>query len=161
MPTPAKQRIPTGTHTVTPHLVCKGAADAIEFYKKAFGAEENMRLPGPDGALMHACVRIGDSNVMLVDENPAWECKGPNLLGGTPVTLHLSVEDADKAIDRAVAAGATVVMPVADMFWGDRYGIVKDPFGHCWSIAHHQYDLTPAEIGEAMKGAYGGEGRGG
>jgi uncharacterized glyoxalase superfamily protein PhnB len=157
MPTPAKQRIPTGTHTVTPHLVCKGAAAAIEFYKKAFGAEELMRLPGPDGGLMHGCVKIGDSRVMLVDENPAWNIKGPTALGGTPVTIHLSVQDADKAFAQAVAAGATAVMPCADMFWGDRYGMVRDPFGHTWSIAHHQYDLTPAEIGEAMKGACGGE----
>lgn len=156
MPTPAKQRVPTGSRTVTPHIICHGAAEAIEFYKKAFGAEELMRLPGPDGKLMHGCVKIGDSNVMLVDENPAWNCRGPKLLGGTPVTIHLSVEDADKTFNQAVAAGATVVMPVADMFWGDRYGIVADPFGHHWSIAHHQYDLTPEEIGQAMQGACGG-----
>lgn len=146
MPTPAKKRIPDGTHSVTPHLVINGAAEAIEFYKKAFSAVELMRLPGPGGRLMHACVRIGDSNVMMVDENPEWQCRGPQLLGGTPVTLHLTVEDADKTYDQAVAAGATPLMPMGDAFWGDRYGVVVDPFGHAWSIAHHQFDLTPEEI---------------
>lgn len=151
MGTPAKKRIPDGSNTVTPHIIVNGAIAAIEFYKKAFNAEEVMRLPGmEEGKLMHACIRIGNSNVMMVDENPAWNCRGPKLLGGTPVTLHLSVEDADKTIAQAVAAGATVVMPAADMFWGDRYGIVADPFGHNWSIAHHQFDYTPEEMQQNM-----------
>ncbi len=155
MPKAAVKRIADGAHTVSPHLICAGAAEAIEFYKKAFNATELMRLLGGDGKLMHACVRIGDSNVLLVDENPAWQCRGPKLIGGTPVTLHLSVADADVVFNQAVAAGATPVMPLADMFWGDRYGIVVDPFGHHWSIAHHQYDLTPEEIQQAMANACG------
>ena len=141
--------IPDGTHTVTPHLVCHGAAEAIEFYKKAFGAVEMMRVPGPQGRLMHACVRIGDSNVMLVDEMPEWGALGPKALKGSPVTIHLSVEDVDAFTARAVAAGAKVTMPIADMFWGDRYGVIEDPFGHKWSIATHIRDMTPAEIQKA------------
>ncbi len=137
-------------HTVTPHIVCAGAADAIAFYKKAFGATEEMRLPGPDGRLWHARVRIGNSTVMLVDEAPEWGCFGPKALKGSSSTLHLNVQDADAAVERAVAAGAKVIMPVADMFWGDRYGIVEDPFGHRWSLAHHLRDMTPEEIRQAM-----------
>ncbi|WP_425614146.1 VOC family protein [Anatilimnocola sp. NA78] len=155
MPKAATKRIADGMHTVTPHLVVDGAANAIEFYKKAFGAVEEMRMPGPNGRLMHACVRIGDSKVFLVDENTEWGCLGPKLLKGTPVTIHLSVEDADKLFAQAVAAGATVVMPINDAFWGDRYGIVADPFGHSWSIAHHQYDLTPEEMMQNMAKACG------
>jgi PhnB protein len=150
MSTPAKKRIPDHMHTVTPHLVVAGAAEAIEFYKKAFNAVEQMRLPAPNGKLMHACVRIGDSNVMLVDENPEWNIKGPKVYGGTPTTLHLSVEDADATYNQALAAGATSLMPPMDAFWGDRYGIVVDPFGHAWSIAHHQFDYTPEEMQQNM-----------
>src|SRR5688572_21168133 len=113
--------VPKGMHTVTPHLVCDGAADAIEFYKKAFGAVEMMRVPGPNGRLMHGAVKIGDSMVMLVDECPEWGALGPVALKGTPVTIHLQVEDADALFERAVKAGATVVMPIEDAFWGDRY----------------------------------------
>jgi PhnB protein len=142
--------IPDGTHSITPHLVCAGAAQAIEFYVRAFGAVEQMRLPGAGGKLMHASVRIGDSVVMLVDENREWGALGPLSLNGTSVTIHLQVADVDAVFAQAVAAGATVVMPVADMFWGDRYGIVKDPFGHQWSVATHQRDLTPQQIQEAM-----------
>ena len=134
--------VPEGMHTVTPHLVCAGAADAIEFYKKAFGAEEVMRLPGPNGKLGHATIRIGDSVIMLADEFPNWESFGPLALKGSPVTLHL-----------AVAAGARPVMPMADMFWGDRYGQVEDPFGHRWSIATHKRDKTPEQIQEEMQKA--------
>jgi PhnB protein len=143
--------IPKGFRTVTPHLVCEGAADAIKFYKKAFGAEEVMRLPGPDGKIMHACVQIGDSAVMLVDEMPKWNVLGPKSLKGSPVTIHLFVEDVDAFVRRAVKAGAKVTMEVADMFWGDRYGQLEDPFGHRWSVATHVRDLTPAEIKEAMQ----------
>lgn len=150
MPTPAKKRVPDNMHTVTPHIVVAGAAAAIEFYKKAFNAVEQMRLPAADGKLMHACVRIGDSNVMLVDENPDWNIKGPKAIGGTPVTIHLCVEDADVIYNQALAAGGTSVMPPMDAFWGDRYGIVADPFGHNWSIAHHQFDYTPEEIQQNM-----------
>jgi uncharacterized glyoxalase superfamily protein PhnB len=145
--------VPDGMHTVTPHLVCAGAAKAIEFYKKAFGATEIMRLSGKDGKLMHAQVRIGDSSVMLVDENPEWQIQGPTALKGTPVTIHLYVKDADALFEAAVAAGAKALMPVQEMFWGDRYGLVQDPFGHNWSIATHVRDLTPEEI-QAAAGSH-------
>jgi PhnB protein len=137
--------------TITPHLVCAGAADAIEFYKRAFGAEEVMRLAGAKGKLMHASVRIGEANVMLVDELPEWGSLSPLTLGGSPVTIHLYVSDVDAFVDRAVKAGALLRMPVADMFWGDRYGIIEDPFGHKWSVATHKKDMTGEEIEEAMK----------
>ena len=149
---PRKVRaIPDGMHSVTPHLVCDGAAAAIEFYKKAFGAIEVARLPGPDGRLMHAQLRIGDSAVMLVDQNPEWGMLGPKALKGTPVTIHLYVADADAFVEHAVAAGATVITPLADMFWGDRYGVIEDPYGHRWSIATHQRDVQPQEWAQAMK----------
>jgi len=143
--------IPEGMHSVTPHLVCAGAAEAIEFYKKAFNAVEVARMPGPGGKLMHAAVRIGDSTVMLVDEFPDWKSFGPNALGGTAVTIHLYVTDADATFNQAVAAGAAVRMPLADMFWGDRYGQITDPFGHIWSIATHTRDMTPEEMQKAMQ----------
>lgn len=140
---------------LTPHIVCNGAADAIEFYKQAFGANELMRLPGPDGRLMHASVQINGHMLMLVDEMKDMGALDPNSLGGSPVTLHLHVIDADAAIDRAAKAGATVVMPATDMFWGDRYGQVKDPWGHTWSIAHPLTDapLTGEALQEAAKDA--------
>lgn len=149
MPT-AAQPIPAGSHSLTPHLVCAGAADAIAFYVRAFGAVEQFRLPGPDGRLMHAALRIGDSMLMLVDENPEWGLLGPTALKGSPVTVHLYVEDVDAVVAQAVAAGATVTMPVADMFWGDRYGKLRDPFGHDWSVATHLRDLSAEQIREAM-----------
>lgn len=124
-----------GMHVLSPHLVCAGAADAIAFYERAFGATELMRLPGPDGRLMHGCVRINGSSVMLVDENADYGKLSPRARGGTSVTLHLVVDDADAVAARAVEAGATMIMPPTDMFWGDRYGVVEDPFGHRWSIA--------------------------
>ncbi len=138
--------VPEGMHTVTPHLVCQGAADAIEFYKKAFGAEELRRLPGPEGKLLHAMMRIGDSAVMLVDEFPQWGSFGPKSLKGSPVTIHLCVENVDGAFERAVAAGANSIMAPEDMFWGDRYCVLEDPFGHHWSIATHIRDLSLEEI---------------
>lgn len=147
--TPAVQAVPCGMHTVSPHLICDGASEAIEFYRKAFGAVEMMRLPGADGRLMHACLQIGDSRVMLVDENPQWQAFGPKSLKGTSVTLHLQVEDADALFAKATAAGAKPILPVEEMFWGDRYGIVEDPWGHRWSMATHVRDLTPAEIAQA------------
>jgi uncharacterized glyoxalase superfamily protein PhnB len=128
-----------------PHIVCDGAADAIEFYKAAFGATEMMRMPGQDGRLMHAAIQMNGAVVMMVDENKEMGMLGPKALGGTPVTLHLIVASADDAIARAEKAGATVTMPAADMFWGDRYGQVKDPWGHSWSIAH---PLANAPMGE-------------
>jgi PhnB protein len=144
-------KIPQGMHSVTPHLVCAGAAKAIEFYKQAFGAEEGARLPGPDGRLVHASVKIGDSQVMLVDEMPEWGALGPKSLKGTPVTIHLYVEDVDALVARAVKAGAKVTMPVADQFWGDRYGKLEDPFGHHWSVATHVRDVSVEEMQDAMR----------
>ncbi len=139
----------TSTPALTPHLVCDGAADAIDFYKRAFGAEELMRLPGPDGRLMHGAVRINGATVMLTDENRQWGALGPNTLGGSPVTLNLAVPDVDAAFERALAAGATTVMPVADQFWGDRYGIVRDPFGHSWALLTPIRTMTEAELRDA------------
>ncbi|MTV39436.1 VOC family protein [Duganella radicis] len=138
-------------HTVTPHLVCEGAADAIEFYKKAFNAVEIMRMPGENGRLMHAAIKIGDSTIMLADDFPQYGGFGPKALKGSPVTLHLNSPDVDAAFQQAVDAGASVRMPPADMFWGDRYGQVTDPFGHHWSIATHIKDMTPEEMMAAMK----------
>ena len=143
--------VPDGMHSVTPHLVCAGAADAIEFYKNAFNATQTMRLPGPDGKLMHAAIRIGDSTVMLVDESPEWGMVGPKTLKGSPVTIQLYTEHVDAVVARAVKFGAKVTMPVADMFWGDRYGVLEDPFGHHWSVAKHIRDVSPEEMQQAMQ----------
>jgi uncharacterized glyoxalase superfamily protein PhnB len=150
MATQATKPIPEGMHSLTPHLVCAGAADAIDFYKRAFNAVEEARIPGPEGKLIHAAVKIGDSTLMLVDENPQWGALGPKALKGSPVTIHLYVPDVDATVAQAVAAGAKVTMPVADMFWGDRYGQLEDPFGHRWSVATHRRDLTPEEMREGM-----------
>lgn len=152
------KQLSRGVSPLSPHLVVAGAAEAIEFYQRAFGAKEMIKLEGPDGKIMHACVSINDCSVMLADENPQWKALGPKALGGTPVTIHLMVDDVDKTADQAIAAGAKVVMPVADMFWGDRYGIVEDPFGHHWSIATTKKFMTEAEIKEAAQKAICGEG---
>ena len=138
--------IPDGMHTVTPHLIVENASAALEFYAKAFGAVELSRLPGPEGKLMHASFRIGNSVLFMADAFPQWGSFGPAALKGTSVTIHLYVEDSDAVFAQAVAAGCTVKMPITDMFWGDRYGLVIDPFGHAWSVATHKQDLTPAEI---------------
>jgi len=142
--------IPDGMHALTPHLICADAAAAIDFYKAAFGAVELVRLPGPQGKLMHGSVRIGDSTLMLVDEAPEWNMLGPKSLKGSPVTIHLYVTDVDATVAQAVAAGAKITMPIADMFWGDRYGTLEDPFGHRWSVATHTRDTTPEEMRQAM-----------
>jgi uncharacterized glyoxalase superfamily protein PhnB len=155
--------IPDGYRTVTPHLVVDGAAKAIEFYKKAFGPEEISRSPGPGGKIMHALIKIGDSAVMLVDDFPEWcggKSKTPKALGGSPVSIHLYVNDADAAAEKAIAAGATVKMPVNETFWGDRFGVLEDPFGHSWSIATHVKDMTPAEMQAAAAKLFGGGGGG-
>ena len=150
------QPIPAGFHTLTPHLVVKDAGKAIEFYKKAFGAEEIRCLPSSDGkSLIHAELQIGDSRLMLVDEFPEMDCRGPRSIGGTPVTIHIFVKDVDTAFNKALAAGAGVKMPLADMFWGDRYGVLTDPFGHSWSLATHKEDLTPEEISTRAREAFG------
>jgi PhnB protein len=147
MPKPGKP-IPDGYHTVTSYLTVKNAAEALEFYKRAFGAEEIARMHGPDGkSVMHAEFKIGDSFVMLADEWPQGGGVGsPKSLGGTTVTLFLYVNDVDALFKRAVAAGATATMPPTDTFWGDRYGKVSDPFGHAWSMATHKLDMTPEEM---------------
>ena len=153
--------VPEGYHTVTPHLVIRGAAEAIEFYKKAFGAEELMRMPMPDGKIAHAEIKIGDSILMLSEEFPEYGAVSPQSLGGCPGGVFLYVENVDALFAQAVGAGAEVKMPVADQFWGDRYGKLVDPFGHLWAIGTHVEDLTPEEIGRraaaAMGQAAGGE----
>ena len=151
------QPIPTGHENLIPHLVCDPCSEAIEFYKKAFGAEEIHRMPSPDGRkIMHAAIRIGKSVVFLVDDFPEF-CNGksssPKALKGSSVSLHHYVENCDAAIKLAKDAGATVEMPAQDMFWGDRYGVVVEPFGHKWAFATHIKDLTPAQMQEAMKTA--------
>ncbi len=144
-------KIPEGMHSITPHLVCAGAAKALDFYQKAFGATDLGRMPGPDGRLMHAAMKIGDSTVMLADEMPEWGSLGPKALKGSPVTIHIYVEDVDALVARAVKAGAKVTMPVEEQFWGDRYGKLEDPFGHHWSVATHVRDVTPEEMKKAMQ----------
>lgn len=147
--------IPDGYHSITPHLNVRNAAAAIEFYKNVFGAKETVRMPGPDGkTIMHAELKIGDSVLMLCEEYPEFGCKSPQQLSGTPVAIHLYVPNVDEVFQRAVAAGAQTLMPVQDMFWGDRYGKLKDPFGHEWSIATHQRDLTPDEIQKGAASAF-------
>lgn len=142
--------IPEGFHTITPHLVVRGAIDAIEFYKKAFGAEEIMRMPGPDGkTLMHSEIKIGDSVLMVVDEVPMMDhWVSPAKLNGTTVALSIYVKDADAVFQQAIDAGATASMKPMDAFWGDRYSKVTDPFGHEWEICTHKEDLSPEEIGQ-------------
>ena len=143
----AVQPIPQGYHSVTPYMVLRNASAAIEFYKRAFGAEEVVRMPGPDGKVMHAEIKIGDSFIMLGDEMEGMgTAKSPQSLGATSVSLHVYVENVDKSIERAVAAGAKLQMPATDMFWGDRFGKVADPFGHEWSFATHIEDVSPEEM---------------
>lgn len=143
-----------GVGLVTPHLTCEGASEAMEFYKAAFGAEEMMRLPGPDGRLLHAAIRINGGMIMLNDHYAEMNSHSPRSLGGTPVTIHLMVDDVDAVAARAVKAGAKSVMPVADQFWGDRYGVVEDPFGHHWSIATPVWPpKSPEEMAAAAKAA--------
>lgn len=141
--------IPDNMHSLTPHLVCAKAVEAMEFYKKAFNAKEEMKLIAPNGKLIHGALRIGDSMLMLAEECPEYGSFAPKTPPGSPVYIHLMVEDVDATVAQAAAAGAQVTMPVADMFWGDRYGQLQDPFGHRWSVATHVRDLTPAEIQEA------------
>jgi uncharacterized glyoxalase superfamily protein PhnB len=147
------QPVPAGYGTVTPCIVCDEAGKAIEFYKQAFGAKQRVLMPGADGRVMHAEIQIGTSRVMLCDEMPAMGTRSPRSLGGSPASLFLYVKNVDAAFARATAAGASVVMPVQDMFWGDRYGKLKDPFGHEWQIATHKEDLTPRQIAERAKAA--------
>ena len=148
--------IPEGYHTVTPYLVMTGAAEAIEYYKKVFGATEVMRFPSPGGRIGHAEIRIGDSTIMLADDNPEMGFRGPKTFGGSPISLLVYVPDVDKTVDRAVAAGAKLTRPVADQFYGDRTGGLEDPFGHQWYVATHIEDVSPEEMrkrSEAMLAA--------
>ncbi len=142
--------IPSGYHTATPYLTIKGAASAIDFYKKAFGATELFRMPGPDGKIMHAEIRIGDSPIMLADESAASGSQSPQTLNGTATGIFLYLEDVDASFKQAIKAGAKENMPVQDMFWGDRFGKLTDPFGHKWMLATHIEDVTPAEMEKRM-----------
>jgi PhnB protein len=149
----ATKPVPEGYHTVTPYLHVDDAEQAIDFYKKAFGAKERMRMEAPDGRVAHAEIEIGDSLVMLSDPFPQSSVRTPKELGGTTAGVFLYLEDVDAVVKRAVGAGATVTMEVADQFWGDRFGSVTDPFGHSWSIATHVEDVPPEEMAERAKAA--------
>lgn len=152
---PAKERhmakaIPDGYEGITPYLIVPNYTESFEVYKKAFDAEEVMRMPGPDGiSTMHAEIKVFGSHIMLTDENPAWDAKSPKTLNGTPVSLHIYVEDVDAAFQKALDAGFTEACPLMDAFWGDRFGKLKDPFGHEWSLATHKVDLTIEEMQKA------------
>jgi uncharacterized glyoxalase superfamily protein PhnB len=145
----AKKSPPTGYHSITPALVVRDAPKAIDFYKEAFGAQEITRMPGPDGKIMHAEIKIGDSVIMLGEENADWGNLSPLSTKGNPGSLHIYVDDADAVYDKALRAGAKVKMPLEDAFWGDRYGKVTDPFGHEWGIATRIKDLTPEQMQKA------------
>jgi uncharacterized glyoxalase superfamily protein PhnB len=150
--------IPEGMHTITPHLCVKGAAQAIEFYQKAFNAEEICRVPSPDGGmLIHSAVKIGDSVLFIYDEVPQMGALGPKSIGGTSVRIHLYLEDVDAIYDQAVKAGAEVVMPPADQPWGDRYGVLTDPFGHSWGLATHKEEVSPEELTRRFEAACAAE----
>ena len=154
-PAPARkakqvQPIPAGYHAVTVYLGIKGAAEAIDFYKRAFGAKELLRMPGPDGKIGHAELKIGDSHVMLADESPDMGFLGPQSRGGTTVQLHLYVRDVDATVQNAVAAGGKLTRPVEDKFYGDRAGTLEDPYGHVWYIATHTEDVPPKEMKRRM-----------
>jgi PhnB protein len=145
--------IPEGYNSITPHLIIKGAAQAIDYYKKVFGATEIMRMNGPDGKVGHAELKIGDSNIMLADENPGMGqgYASAATIGASPVSLYLYLPDVDKVVERAAAEGAKILKPVQDQFYGDRSGFIQDPFGHLWGIATHVEDVSPQEIEQRMK----------
>ena len=149
----AVKPVPEGYHTATPYLIVSGGVQAMEFYKKAFGAIELMRMPMPDGRLGHAEIKIGDSIIMFADEHPEQGHVSPSTLGNTPVGLMLYVNDVDAVVAQAKAAGATEIEPVTNKFYGDRSGAVRDPFGHKWTIATHVEDVTPEEMQKRMAAA--------
>lgn len=151
--------IPKAFHAVTPGLAIRDAAQAIEFYKRAFGAKEKGRMPGPDGKVMHADVMIGDSHIMVGEENVSMGNPSPLSLNGSPISLYVYVKDADKVFNQAVKEGATVTMPVMDQFWGDRAGMVTDPYGHKWWLATHKQDLSPKEMKKAAEEFFASMGR--
>ena len=142
----AVKAVPEGYHTATPYLIVDDAARALEFYRKAFGATERMRMAAPGGKIGHAEITIGDSAIMLADEHPEMGYRGPRAIGGSPVSIHLYVENVDEVFPRALAAGGTVLQPVKDQFYGDRSGTLRDPFGHVWNVATHKEDLSPEEM---------------
>lgn len=149
----AVKPIPQGYHSVTPYLIVQGAASAIDFYKKAFGATELLRMDGPGGKLMHAEIQIGDSPIMLADEFPEMGHRSPQALGGTPVSIALYVDNVDAVVPQAIAAGATVQRPLQDQFYGDRSATLVDPFGHVWTVATHKEDVPPEEMMKRMQAA--------
>jgi len=146
----ATQPVPVGYHTVTPYLIVSGAAQALDFYKRALGAIEQMRMPGPEGKVMHAEIKIGDSVIMLADEFPEMGARSPQALGGTPVGICLYVPDVDSLFNQSIQAGGKVERPLQNQFYGDRSGTFIDPFGHKWTIATHIEDVSPEEIGRRM-----------
>jgi len=148
--------IPEGYHSVTPYLIIKGAAEAIEYYKKSFGATELFRMPTPDGKIGHAELKIGDSPIMLSDEHPDLGHVGPQTLGGTPVGIMIYVDDVDTIYKRAISGGGQEIRPLQDQFYGDRSGTLKDPFGHMWTVATHVEDVAPEEMQKRMAAAGGG-----
>jgi PhnB protein len=143
--------IPDGYHSVTPYLIINGAAEGIEYYKKAFGATELFRMPAPEGRIGHAEIKIGDSPIMLADEFPEMGYKSPQSLGGSPVSIMIYVEDVDTVFNQAIAAGGKEQRPVKDQFYGDRMGTLEDPYGHVWHVATHKEDVTPEEMEKRMK----------
>jgi PhnB protein len=149
----AANPIPEGYHSLTPYLAVEDASRAIEFYKDAFGAEEVIRMPGPDGSVAHAELQIGDSKLMLSDPFPQSNVRPPSERGGPTASIFMYVNDADATFEQAQKAGATVVAELEDMFWGDRFGSLADPFGHVWSVATHIEDLSEEEIAERSKAA--------
>ena len=148
--------IPEGYNSVTPYLIVDGAAQAIEFYRQAFGATETFRMDGPEGRIGHAELKIGDSHIMLADEHPEMGARGPKTVGGSPISLLLYVEDVDAVVGRAVEAGAKLTRPVADQFYGDRTGGLEDPFGHAWYVATHIEDVAPEELKKRAAAAHHG-----
>jgi PhnB protein len=152
----ATKPIPDGYHTVSPYLAVEDAARAIEYYTRAFGAKELMRMDAPGGKIGHAELELGDSRILLSDPFPQASTQPPTALGGTSASMFLYVEDVDAVVKRAVDAGASVTMEVADQFWGDRFGTITDPFGHVWSIATHVEDVPPEEMAERAKAAMAG-----
>jgi PhnB protein len=143
--------IPEGYHSVTPYLIIKGATEAIDFYKKAFGATELFRMPAPGGKIGHAEIKIGDSPIMLADESPEMGYKSPQTLGGSPISIMIYVSDVDTVFKQAIAAGGKEQRPVKDQFYGDRSGTLEDPFGHVWHVATHKEDVSPEEMERRMK----------
>ncbi len=153
--------IPEGYHSVTPYLIIKGATEAIDFYKKAFGATELFRMPAPGGKIGHAEIKIGDSPIMLADESPEMGYKSPQSLGGSPISIMIYVADVDTVFKQAVAAGGKEQRPVKDQFYGDRSGTLEDPFGHVWHVATHKEDVSPEEMERRMKSYTAASGGGG